>query len=60
MLFENVSYGSAQVEIKNGYLYFNDGKCREHGPGLFFRYDGETLDFRRSPPVFANQILRKK
>jgi len=60
VLFENIAYWSTRVEIRNGYLYFNDGKCEEYEPGLFFRYDGEIVDFRREPPVFANQILRRK
>jgi hypothetical protein len=60
VLFENIAYWSTSVEIKNGHLYFNDGKCEEYEPGLFFRYDGEIVDFRREPPVFANQILRRK
>lgn len=48
------------IEMRNGHLYYRDGKCREHEPGLFFRYDGETLDFRSDPPTFANMEIRKK
>jgi CubicO group peptidase (beta-lactamase class C family) len=50
---------AARIEIRNGWLYYRDGKCREHEPGLFFRYDGETLDLRSDPPSFANLELRK-
>jgi CubicO group peptidase (beta-lactamase class C family) len=48
------------IEMRNGYLYYRDGKCREHEPGLFFSYDGETLDLRSDPPTFANMEIRKK
>jgi CubicO group peptidase (beta-lactamase class C family) len=52
--------GTATIEIRNGYLYYSDGKCREHEPGLFFRYDGETLDLRSEPATFANLVIRRK
>lgn len=50
----------ARIEIRNGHLYYQDGKCREHEPGLFFRYDGETLDLRSDTPSFANLEIRKR
>jgi len=60
VLWEDEPGSTAAVEIRNGYLYFRDGKCEEHEPGLFFLYDGEALDFRTSPPTFANQEIEKK
>jgi CubicO group peptidase (beta-lactamase class C family) len=60
VLWEDEPGSSATVAIRNGYLYFRDGKCEEHEPGLFFLYDGETLDFRSSPSTFANQAITKK
>jgi hypothetical protein len=36
----------AAIGIDNGYLTYNGMRCREHLPGLFFRFDGEALDFR--------------
>ena len=60
VLWEDELGSTATVEIRNGHLYFRDGKCQEYKPGLFFLYDGETLDFRYTPPTFANQELRKR
>ncbi len=55
-------YGDSEVSItvKNGYLYYRDGKCAEREPGMFFRYDGEVLDLRSTPPHFANMELRRR
>jgi CubicO group peptidase (beta-lactamase class C family) len=60
VLWAGESYAAALVEVRNGYLYYRDGKCREHQPGLFFRYDGETLDLRSDPPSFANLEISKR
>jgi CubicO group peptidase (beta-lactamase class C family) len=48
------------VSIRNGYLFYNECKCAEYEPGLFFIYDGDALDLRSQPPTFANIILHKK
>jgi hypothetical protein len=63
--YEVLKYGvpyryTANITVKNGYLYYNDCKCMEYEPGLFFRYDGDALDFRFEPPTFGNIVLRKK
>ena len=60
VLWAGEPYAAALVEIRNGHLYYRDGKCREQQPGLFFRYDGETLDLRSDPPSFANLKIRKR
>jgi CubicO group peptidase (beta-lactamase class C family) len=60
VLWAGEVYTAALIEIRNGYLYYRDGKCREQEPGLFFRYDGETLDLRSDPPSFANLEIRKR
>jgi len=60
VLWAGVPFSTAAVTTKNGYLYYRDGKCEEHEPGLFFLYNGETLDFRSTPPTFANLELRRK
>jgi CubicO group peptidase (beta-lactamase class C family) len=60
VLWAGEPFTTISIETRNGYLYYNDGKCEEHEPGLFFRYDGETLDFRSTPPTFANLELRRK
>jgi len=60
VLWEDEPTSTVAITIKNGYLYFRNGKCKEHEPGLFFLYDGEALDFRSSPPTFATQEIRRK
>ena len=60
VLWDGVAYATAVITIKNGYLSYQDGKCEEREPGLFFHYDGSILDFRSTPPTFANSVLRKK
>ncbi len=42
------------IRIVDGYLTLNGTRCREHLPGLFFTFDGEALDFRRTVPTFRN------
>lgn len=59
VLWEDEPESTVEVEVRNGYLYFRDGKSEQHEPGLFFYYDGNVIDFRSSPPTFANQRLRK-
>jgi CubicO group peptidase (beta-lactamase class C family) len=59
VFWEDEPVSTAVVEIRNGYLYFRDGKCEEFEPGLFFLYDGEALDFRNDPPTFATQEIRR-
>jgi len=46
--------------IKNGYLYFDDDKCIEYKPGLFFTFTGQALDFRSNQATYANIPIRKK
>jgi hypothetical protein len=60
VLWEDEPGSTAAISIRNGYLYYRDGKCEEHEPGLFFLYDGETLDFRSTPPTFATQEIRRR
>ncbi len=60
VLWEDEPGSTATVEVRNGYLYFRDGKCEEHEPGLFFLYDGQSLDFRSSPPTFSYQEIKKQ
>lgn len=60
VLWEDETTSTATIEVRNGYLYFRDGKCVEHEPGLFFLYDGEALDLRSAKPTFANQEIRRK
>jgi len=60
VLWEDEPDSTVTVAIKKGYLYFRDGKCQEYEPGLFFLYNGETLDFRSTPPTYANQEIRRK
>jgi len=58
--WEDEAESTVEVEVRNGYLYFRDGKSEEHEPGLFFLYDGNVIDFRSEPPTFANQKIRRK
>jgi hypothetical protein len=60
VIWEDEPFSSAIIEIRNGYLYYRDGKCRELEPGLFVLYDGEILDFRTQPPTWATQEIRRK
>jgi CubicO group peptidase (beta-lactamase class C family) len=60
VLWAGEPFAKANVSIRNGYLYYHDGKCEEYEPGLFFRYDGEALDFRANPPNYANLELKKR
>jgi CubicO group peptidase (beta-lactamase class C family) len=59
IIFYNQLTGLLIAEIKNGYLYFNDQRCVEIEPGLFFMPDGGTLDFRSDIPKFSNINLFK-
>jgi hypothetical protein len=60
VIWEDEPDSAAKVTIKNGYLYYRDGKTREIQPGLFVHYNGEVLDFRASPPTYATQEIRKR
>ncbi len=57
LFWEDDPESTVTVEIRNGHLYFRDGKCVEKEPGLFFYYDGSVLDFRHDPPMFAYQSM---
>ena len=48
-----------EVMKKNGYLYLDNMKLREHLPGLFFTAHGETLDLRTDKPTWKNVKIRK-
>jgi CubicO group peptidase (beta-lactamase class C family) len=63
--YEVLKYGvpyqfTGTVSVKNGYLFYNDCKCTEYEPGLFFLYDGEALDVRSDPPTFGGIVLHRK
>ena len=60
VILQDEPNSTVTVTVKNGYLYFRDGKCVEREPGLFFLNDGEVIDFRSSPPTFATQEIRKR
>jgi len=52
---------TATIGIDNGYLTYNGMRCREHLPGLFFRFDGEALDLRGTIATFSNiPLIRTK
>lgn len=59
MIYYNQAYGPLIAEIKNGYLYFDDQRCLEILPGLFYLFDGGTLDFRGEIPKLSNVNLFK-
>ena len=59
IIWEDEPESTVGVEVRNGFLYFRDGKCIEIEPGLFVLFDGNTIDFRDDPPTFAQQELRK-
>jgi hypothetical protein len=60
VIWDGVIYDTAAVTIKNGFLYYKNGKCEELEPGVFFRYDGRILDLGSTPPTFDNSVLRRK
>ena len=60
VLWEDEPDSTVTISTRNGYLYYRDGKCEEHEPGLFFLYDGEAIDFRSKPLTFATQEIRKR
>jgi CubicO group peptidase (beta-lactamase class C family) len=49
-----------KVSKKNGYLYFDKLRLKEHQPGLFFSSTGEVLDLREKAPTWRNIKLGKK
>lgn len=57
--YYNQAYGPLIAEIKNGYLYFDDQRCQEIKPGLFFLSDGSTLDFTGEMPKLSNVTMVK-
>jgi hypothetical protein len=60
VIWEDEPDSEVKVAIRNGYLYYRDGKTMEIEPGLFVHYSGEILDFRTSPPTYATQEIRKR
>jgi CubicO group peptidase (beta-lactamase class C family) len=60
VIWEDEPDSVVEVTVKNGYLYYRDGKAKEVQPGLFFHYNGEALDFRTTPPTYATQEIRKR
>jgi CubicO group peptidase (beta-lactamase class C family) len=60
VIWEDEPDSAVEVTVKNGYLYYRDGKTREVQPGLFIHYNGEVLDFRTTPPTYATQEIRKR
>jgi len=60
VLWVDEPYSVAEVDVRNGYLYYRDGKATEIQPGLFAHYNGEMLDFRTTPPTYATQAIRKR
>jgi CubicO group peptidase (beta-lactamase class C family) len=51
----------AIIKVADGYLTYNEMRCREHLPGLFFTFDGEALDFRGTIATFRNiPLIRSK
>jgi hypothetical protein len=60
VIWEDEPATEVEVTIRNGYLYYRDGKTRELEPGLFVHYNGEMLDFRTMPPTYATQEIRKR
>jgi hypothetical protein len=51
--YGNVS-ASHEISIKNGYLYFDAFRLREHLPGLFYATNGEVVDSRGDVPTYRN------
>jgi CubicO group peptidase (beta-lactamase class C family) len=47
------------VTIDNGYLYIDNLKLDEYEPGIFFSATGDVLNFRNTPPLYANAEIRK-
>jgi hypothetical protein len=47
------------IRVRDGYLYCNNMRCIEFGPGLFFTFNGEALDFRGTIPTYRNIMLIK-
>jgi len=60
VIWEDESASVVEITIKNGYLYYRDGKAKELQPGLFMHYNGEVLDFRTTPPTYATQEIRRR
>jgi CubicO group peptidase (beta-lactamase class C family) len=43
-----------EIKIRNGYLFYNNLRLREHLPGLFYASNGEVVDFRGEIPTYRN------
>jgi hypothetical protein len=57
MFYLGTSIGPVTISKKNGYLYYDDARCMEYEDGLFFRFDGEALDFRGETPTIGQREL---
>jgi len=60
MFYFGKPMGPFTISLKKGYLYFDDQRCVEYEPGLFFVYDGAALDFRTARVTGSNIELYKK
>jgi hypothetical protein len=60
MLWNDTPTVSIPMEIRNGYFYYGESKCRELEPGLFLSHDGQVIDFTSRPPTAANLKIRKR
>ena len=56
--YELLKYGrmvdTARVGLRNGYLYLDSWKLKEHLPGLFFTAHGEAFDLRGHQVTYRN------
>ena len=50
---------TVELSRRNGYLYLDHMKLREHQPGLFFAPHGEALDLRGAVPTWRNIKLER-
>jgi CubicO group peptidase (beta-lactamase class C family) len=60
VIWEDEPASVVEITIRNGYLYYRDGKAKELQPGLFMHYNGEVLDFRTTPSTYATQEIRRR
>jgi CubicO group peptidase (beta-lactamase class C family) len=60
LLWGRLGGRTIRVEVGNGYLTVNGTRCHEYLSGLFFQYNGETLDFRGTIPSYRNIALIKR
>jgi len=59
MFYLGTPIGPVTISKKNGYIYCDDDRCSEHLDGLFFRHDGEVLDFRAENPMLGQRPLHR-